>query len=457
MKVAALRGLRAADLPPLEGELGAGLVALAGSTEDAAEVRRALLWAVATGDAEVEVEGGRRGATLEQLWGAAGDPRDAVAAAVGWVAGPALARVEAARAALPRGGGRRSPSGAGDVAEAAGREPLRTGAVPEELRAGERALRDLRTEWTEVTGDVEQATMEWLRERQDAETHLKAYRDRARELKARLAQLEAGGPEAPCPTCGRPLADHLGEVRVQLREEWESVVQDGRWWKRRRAQLEDKPEHLRALEGRAFRLHAALEAAAERLEAARTRLRGRAAHRSAARREPVALEARALERLAGELRAAARAAVLREAGRVAERITDGRVLWVRPAEDAAEAPPVGEGIFHGGAPAACDRAAVEVACRVAAARLARAAGAPLHGMVAAEALDALDPEDRLRAVDVFAELADALGQVVVVTGTDVVERRPEAFAQAFRLRRDSRGGPPLRPLAVGARTLVLVG
>lgn len=260
-----------------------------------------------------------------------------------------------------------------------------------------------------MTGDVEQATMEWLRERQDAETHLKAYRDRASELKARLAQLEAGGPEAPCPTCGRPLADHLGEVRVQLREEWELVVQDGRWWKRRRAQLEDKPEHLRAL-----------EAAAERLEAAR-------------------------------------AAVLREAGRVAERITGGRVLWVRPAEDAAEAPPVGEGIFHGGAPASRDRAAVEVACRVAAARLARAAGAPLHGMVAAEALDALDPEDRLRAVDVLAELADALGQVVVVTGTDVVERRPEAFAQAFRLRRDSRGGPPLRPLAVGARTLVLVG
>ena len=298
--------------------------------------------------------------------------------------------------------------------------------MPEELRAGERALRDLRAEWTEVTGDIEQATMEWLRERQDAETHLKAYRDRARELKSRLAQLEAGGPEAPCPTCGRPLADHLGEVRVQLREEWESVVQDGRWWKRRRAQLEDKPEHLRALEGRAFRLH-------------------------------VAPEARALERLAGEWRSAARAAVLRESGRVAERITGSRVLWVRPAEDAAEAPPVGEGIFHGGAPAARDRAAVEVACRVAAARLARAAGALLHGMVAAEALDALDPEDRLRAVDVLAELADALSQVVVVTGTDVVERRPEAFAQAFRLRRDSRGGPPLRPLAVGARTLVLVG
>jgi len=55
-------------------------------------------------------------------------------------------------------------------------------------------------------------------------------------------------------------------------------------------------------------------------------------------------------------------------------------------------------------------------------------GAPGAEAVPDEVLDALDPEDRLHAVDVLAELADALGQVVVVTGTDVVERRPEAFA-----------------------------
>jgi hypothetical protein len=449
VKVTALRKLRAADLPPIEGELGPGLVALVGTPEDAAEVRRALIWAVATEEGTVEVDAGGHGASVERLWGGTGGLREAIEAAVGWVAGPALARVEAARAALERGRPRVAlPEASGDQVEEA---LLRLAGAPEELRAEERAVRELRGEWAEVSGDVEQATMEWLRERQDAETTLQAYRDRARELKARLAQIEASGPEAPCPTCGRPLADHLSDVRIQLREEWESVVQDGSWWKRRREQLEDKPEHLRALEGRALRLHATMETAAERLEVARTRVREREVLRAGAAAEPGSPEARALDRLAGELRAAALAAVLRDAGRIAERLTGGRVLWIRDGEDG----PVAEGIFHGGAPAARDRAAVELACRVAAARLARAAGAPLRGMVVGEALDALDPEDRLRSGEVMGELTLALGQVVVITGTDLVELRPELFARALLLRGDAREGGQLARLAVGSATLSL--
>jgi hypothetical protein len=76
-------------------------------------------------------------------------------------------------------------------------------------------------------------------------------------------------------------------------------------------------------------------------------------------------------------------------------------------------------------------------------------------MVVGEALDALDPEDRLRAADVLAELAQALGQVIVVTGTDLVELRPELFTRAFLLRGDPRTVTSLRPLSVGAATLAL--
>ena len=65
--------------------------------------------------------------------------------------------------------------------------------LPDALRAKSRELRGLRVDGTEVGVDLEVANMEWLRERQDAETHLLAYRDRARELKARLHQLEEGG------------------------------------------------------------------------------------------------------------------------------------------------------------------------------------------------------------------------------------------------------------------------
>ncbi len=453
MRIARLTGLRAGDLPPLDGELGPGLVALVGSPEAASEVRRALVWSAAVGEGGVALTDVTDRTGIEALWGGTGGLVEALDAAIVWLAGPALARVEAALTAA----GVRRPglplSTAAPVSEerANGDHRRSHPNAVAELHAREHELRELRAEWAEVTGDVEQATMDWLRERQDAETQLQAYRDRARELKARLAQLEAGGPDAPCPTCGRPLADHLKDVRVQLREEWESVVQDGSWWKRRREQLEGKPEHLQALEGRGVRVHAAVEYGAERVERVRAEIRVLEALREPLVTEAGSPEARALERLAEELRTAARSRVLREAGQLAERITAGRVLWIRDDEDG----PVAVGLFHGGVPGIRDRAAVELATRMAAAALARAAGAPLFGMVVSEALEWLDPEDRLRSVDVLGELAEGLGQVILVTGTDLVDLRPEAFARALELGPFERGAPPLRSLGVGVAVLRL--
>ena len=456
MRVTRLTGLRAADLPPLEGELGEGLVALVGSPDEASEVRRSLVWAVLVGEGGVVLAEASESAGVEALWGGDRGLTEALESAVAWLAGRSLARVEGARVTMGgqgRGplapGGTLVPAGHSDAEEEEGR-PLED-TLPE-LRAREHELRDLRAEWAEVTGDVEQATMDWLRERQDAESQLQAYRDRARELKARLTQIQARGPDAPCPTCGRPLADHLKDVRVQLREEWESVVQDGSWWKRRREQLEGKPEHLRALEGQGVRVNAAVETGAERVERVRARVRELAAVGVEPRGDEAGSpEVRALERLAEELRVAARARVLSEAGRLAERITAGRILWIRDDEGS----PVAEGVFYGGLPGRRDRAAVDLAVRMAAAALARGAGAPIMGIVMGEAFEVLDPEDRLRSVDVLGELADELGQVVVVTGTDVVDLRPEEFVRALQLGPSERGVPSLRPLPVGAAVLRL--
>ena len=456
MRVTRLTGLRAADLPPLEGELGEGLVALVGSPDEASEVRRSLVWAVLVGEGGVVLAEASESAGVEALWGGDRGLTEALESAVAWLAGRSLARVEGARVTMGgqgRGplapGGTLVPAGHSDAEEEEGR-PLED-TLPE-LRAREHELRDLRAEWAEVTGDVEQATMDWLRERQDAESQLQAYRDRARELKARLTQIQARGPDAPCPTCGRPLADHLKDVRVQLREEWESVVQDGSWWKRRREQLEGKPEHLRALEGQGVRVNAAVETGAERVERVRARVRELAAVGVEPRGDEAGSpEVRALERLAEELRVAARARVLSEAGRLAERITAGRILWIRDDEGS----PVAEGVFYGGLPGRRDRAAVDLAVRMAAAALARGAGAPIMGIVMGEAFEVLDPEDRLRSVDVLGELADELGQVVVVTGTDVVDLRPEEFVRALELGPSERGVPSLRPLPVGAAVLRL--
>ena len=127
-------------------------------------------------------------------------------------------------------------------------------------------LQERRATLAETEGDLEVQRMDWLRERQDAETTLHAYRSRARELRSRIQSLESAGSEAPCPTCGRLLQDHLEEVLGTLREEWDSVVQDGRWWRRRRDQLDAKPEPIQELETRALRLHAKIERDTERAE-----------------------------------------------------------------------------------------------------------------------------------------------------------------------------------------------
>ena len=142
--------------------------------------------------------------------------------------------------------------------------------VEEGRTGGERKLRsrlrEARADWVEAAGDLEARTMEWTRERQEAETRLQNYRDRARELRERLTSLEAQGAQAPCPTCARPLAESHPHLVQLLQEEWETVVQDGKWWKRRREQLEDRPLDLRELERQVLRFHARVETLSEGVE-----------------------------------------------------------------------------------------------------------------------------------------------------------------------------------------------
>jgi len=120
---------------------------------------------------------------------------------------------------------------------------------------------------------MEAGNLEWARSRQDAESRLQAYRDRAREIRSRIRELEREGEAAGCPTCGRPVGKALPGLLAALKEEWEGVVQDGRWWKRRREQMDEKPKGLRRLEGEALALQARLESLSEQVERARERRR----------------------------------------------------------------------------------------------------------------------------------------------------------------------------------------
>jgi 3',5'-cyclic AMP phosphodiesterase CpdA len=139
--------------------------------------------------------------------------------------------------------------------------------APTRVARLEAELRSLRGDVIEADGEVEARTLEWARDRQEAETRLQSYRDRARELRRRIRAAEEEG--ATCPTCGRELEDRGSVLSEALREEWEMVVQDGRWWRRRREQLEDRPEDLRELESEALRLRSRAEELVEELERAR--------------------------------------------------------------------------------------------------------------------------------------------------------------------------------------------
>ncbi len=158
-------------------------------------------------------------------------------------------------------------------------------------RAGEEArgggARELREKAAEVATRAAAAKVAWIRERQDAETRLLLHRDRERELRRRVAAIEEAGDAADCSVCGRPLGERAERVLAARREEWESVVQDGKWWRRRRDQLKRKPGQLVSLEREAAVLRARIgkappggagedgEAARGTAASAREALRGR--------------------------------------------------------------------------------------------------------------------------------------------------------------------------------------
>lgn len=334
--------------------------------------------------------------------------------------------------------------------------------VPERLRSLEERLRSLRADAAEVAGDLEEETMEWLRERQDAETHLQTYRDRARELRDRIRELEESGPDGTCPFCRRSLGDHFEDVMAELRDEWERLVQDGSWWRRRREQLELKPAGVRELEGRSVRLQAAVEECAERLERSRFELRERDELRSRRREILGTLGRDGAPRPDGErdggsrlgerrrwtLVTAFRVArtelldedrerLARLAGTFLNRISGGRILGLI---SSADGEPI---LLEDGrtvpAPTEEDRAATTVALRLALAVRMVEEGVPLDSILLDEPVRNLDAEARLRTVRLLRGVLDRIPQILLLAGDEAVDASPESFDRIVELRGDGSG------------------
>jgi hypothetical protein len=414
--------------------------------------------------AELLTQAGRTGpgGAVQRLWvGAEPDTLDdAVRQAIEAVA--EARGLDLVDAALDRLGARRpdesrasgaAPDRDGGPAERPGAGAVRVDPeqVAAEFRSAERDLRAHRADVAEVDGDLEVATMDWLRERQDAETTLQAYRDRARELRSRLRRLEAAGPEAPCPTCGRTLQSHYDEVLTELRDEWESVVQDGSWWRSRWEQLELKPAHLQELEGRSLRLHAALEAGSERVELLRARLGE--LERTVVREGdsdlagPEGAVITALRRVRTARSSRASDMVLDRGSRFVNRITGGRVIAMS-SRDGTVHLEGSEGVV---APLTDeDTAAAKIAVRLAAASLIAAGGRVLASLPIDRPFDRLDEEARIRTLVLSRKLLRVVPRIVLVTRGEAVDARPELFDYVLEAREEGTlSGPVLRPAAAG--------
>jgi len=255
----------------------------------------------------------------------------------------------------------------------------------------------------------------------------------------RLRTIEEGGEEADCPTCARTLAERYDEVIAQIREEWESVVQDGSWWKRRRDQLELKPDNLRELESRSIRLQAAIERCAEESERLRARLPELTGAEVGERDGDLANEhprVRVLEALRTELADEAGDLLIGRAGRYLNRLTAGKVLALSVTDghfrfvlDEGVAEPLG----------GSERAQLVLALRLALVDMCARHGLKLETLVFGGLLDDLPVEVAVRAVVLLRGLLARSRRIIVECGPEVMKSAPEFFDWVLKVERSSSG------------------
>ncbi|CAN5612271.1 hypothetical protein BH23GEM9_BH23GEM9_34220 [soil metagenome] len=123
-------------------------------------------------------------------------------------------------------------------------ERVRTlASAPELLAQYTTELERLRPELAAAETQAERLHDEWSQRRQDVDTKLAVYRTRGDEIRLQIERLteHAGGA---CPTCRRPLGDHLTQMIERLDDESYVNAQDAKWLVQRQAQLARKPPEL---------------------------------------------------------------------------------------------------------------------------------------------------------------------------------------------------------------------
>ena len=89
---------------------------------------------------------------------------------------------------------------------------------------------------------------DWVRDRQEAETLLGQKRDEYADIRSQHDRLRELGPDAPCPTCLRPLGNSFASLLEELGDKLEALRVEGLYFKQRGDQLQAEPDDLRALD-----------------------------------------------------------------------------------------------------------------------------------------------------------------------------------------------------------------
>jgi DNA repair protein SbcC/Rad50 len=121
------------------------------------------------------------------------------------------------------------------------RAPEEEEQVTLDLEGGRKALED-------AQGKLEARRTEWVRDRQEVETRLRALREQYSELRAQRDGLVKLGEEGNCPTCTRQLGVHYRDVLDVLERQIETVQADGSYFRSRLEQLERMPADIAHLD-----------------------------------------------------------------------------------------------------------------------------------------------------------------------------------------------------------------
>lgn len=112
------------------------------------------------------------------------------------------------------------------------------------LERARQEVRSARDELERIEKDEEAARVEWVRNRQDAETKHLGLRDQYKDLRENRDRLVAAGADGECPVCKRPLGEVYEDTLGTLERQLEEVEVKGKFFRQLVEQLESEPKEV---------------------------------------------------------------------------------------------------------------------------------------------------------------------------------------------------------------------